>query len=639
DSLDSLPFAADALFNANLRRHEPTCLPDTRVNLLEEIYKWADVQDGPCIFWLNGLAGTGKSTIARTVARTYLDQKKRLGASFFFSRGGGDIGHADKFVTSITKQLASNIPSLDQHICDAIKERRDIVNQSLSDQWQQLVVRPLSKLGKNDGQSTYILVVDALDECDNNDDIQLIIDLLAEVQQSERVRLRVFLTSRPEVPIRHGFRELSGAEHQDFVLHDISPSIINHDIRTYLDHSFKDIARECYLDASWPGDETIKRLVENASGLFIWAATACRFIRKGRILVEERLRLILEHSSSTVNEPEKHLNKIYLTVLHHCISEYSDEELEHVQYRLKRLLGSIIALRSPLSAQSLSQLLNSPQGEVDQILDSLHSILVIPKDRSHLRLHHPSFRDFLYEKTRCEEFWVDEMQAHQILADNCIRLMSKSLKQDMVGVRAPGTLVSDTPRDIIERSLPSELQYACLHWIAHVTERNAQPQGNEQIYRFLGRHLLHWLECLGWMGKVPEGVHAIDQGLVVHSAEPSWLPLSEFIHDAKRFVLYNRLAIEQAPLQAYSSALVFAPTGSIIRKQFEDCIPRWIRRLPKVTEEWNAVLQTLEGHSNSVTSVAFSPDGKTLVSASDDHTVKVWDAGSGALRKTLEGHS
>jgi WD40 repeat protein len=115
--------------------------------------------------------------------------------------------------------------------------------------------------------------------------------------------------------------------------------------------------------------------------------------------------------------------------------------------------------------------------------------------------------------------------------------------------------------------------------------------------------------------------------------------VAEFVHDAKRFVLYNRPAIEQAPLQTYCSALIFAPPMSIVRKQFKDCIPQWIRRLPKVENNWNALLQTLEGHSNDVRAVAFSPDGKLLASASCDRTVKLWDAGSGVVLQTLKGHS
>lgn len=145
DVFQRLPYALDAPFNSYVKQYSSTCLPSTRVGLLEEIYNWVDSQDGQCIFWLNGLAGTGKSTIARTVARRYFEQK-RLGASFFFSRGGGDVGHAGKFFTSIAVQLAHNAPSFRRYISEAAKEQIDIANHSLYDQWRQLVLHLLSRL-------------------------------------------------------------------------------------------------------------------------------------------------------------------------------------------------------------------------------------------------------------------------------------------------------------------------------------------------------------------------------------------------------------------------------------------------------------------------------------------------------------
>ena len=316
------------------------------------------------------------------------------------------MGHAGKFTTSIALRLASSIPSLQQHICDAVKERRDIASQSLRDQWQQLVLRPLSKLSENGGQFSYVLVVDALDECDNDNNVRTIIYLLAKVRSLKTVRLQVFLTSRPEIPIRYGIHQIPDAEYQDFVLHNISSSIVDHNIRTFLDHIFKLIAHKRSFAAGWPGEEIIKRLVQNASGLFIWAATACRFIREGKRFAAKRLNMILEHNSTAINIPEKHLNEIYTTVLRHCISsEYSDEEADELRSMLKSLLGSIMTLLSPLSTQSLSKLLSSSQDDVDQTQDDLHAILNIPKDRScPLHLHHPSFRDFLFESTRCKEF-------------------------------------------------------------------------------------------------------------------------------------------------------------------------------------------------------------------------------------------
>ncbi|ERF74014.1 hypothetical protein EPUS_03829 [Endocarpon pusillum Z07020] len=599
-SLDRLPYAIEAPFNSFTRQHEPACLDNTRVDLLNDIYVWADGRDERCIFWLNGMAGTGKSTIARTVARRYYEQQ-RFAASFFFSKGGGDIGHARLLITSIAMQITQNIPASRRYICEAIAERNDIVTQSLRDQWQQLVLRPLSKLGEKGNQSAYVLVIDALDECDNENNIRIIIHLLAEARSLKTTRLRIFLTSRPEIPIRNGFCQMADVEHRDFLLHDISPSIVDHDLSIFFEYNLKLIGQEQSLDACWPGEEIIKRLIQTARGLFIWAATACRFIHEGKRFAARRLDTILSGINSASIAPEKHLDEIYTTVLQQSIIvEFTKEEKE-------------------------------------ETLNELHSVIDIPKDRFQpLRLHHPSFRDYLLSKSRCQDpnFWVNEKQAHQVLAENCLRLMSTSLKQDICGLNAPGKLVAEVARSRIDRHLPPEVQYSCLYWMEHIQKSSAQLCDNDQVHHFLQKHLLHWLEALGWIGKISEGIYAII-ALESFVASDNCPNLSNFIYDAKRFVLSNRSSIEQAPIQTYCSALIFAPTTSMVRKQFADCIPKWIKTLPRVEESWNIILQTLEGHSGSVGTIAFSPDGKILASGSSDETVQLWDARSGAALQKL----
>jgi WD40 repeat protein len=103
--------------------------------------------------------------------------------------------------------------------------------------------------------------------------------------------------------------------------------------------------------------------------------------------------------------------------------------------------------------------------------------------------------------------------------------------------------------------------------------------------------------------------------------------------------MYHKQAIEISPLQVYASALILSPTGSLIRRHFKKEEPKWITIKPTVGDKWSACLQTLEGHSSSVNSVAFSHDSTRLASASYDRTVKIWDASSGACLQTLEGHS
>ncbi len=100
--------------------------------------------------------------------------------------------------------------------------------------------------------------------------------------------------------------------------------------------------------------------------------------------------------------------------------------------------------------------------------------------------------------------------------------------------------------------------------------------------------------------------------------------------------MYHKWAIENSPLQAYASALLFSPARSLIRGLFEDEEPQWITIKPAMRDEWSACLQTLEGHSNSVNSVAFSHDSARLASASYDKTVKIWDASSGECLQTLD---
>jgi WD40 repeat protein len=115
--------------------------------------------------------------------------------------------------------------------------------------------------------------------------------------------------------------------------------------------------------------------------------------------------------------------------------------------------------------------------------------------------------------------------------------------------------------------------------------------------------------------------------------------LTQLVQDAQRFIMYHKGVIESYPLQTYISALLFSPTGSLVRQQFQHEEPKGITVSPAMSDSWSACLQTLEGHSMEVTSVAFSHDSARLASASGDRTVKIWDARSGACLQTLEGHS
>jgi hypothetical protein len=504
--LKDLLYATDAPFHAAKWQHEPTCLPDTRIHLQQQIHDWIDGNDGHTIFWLNGLAGTGKSTIARTIAHNCF-QQGRLGASFFFSKGGGDISHASKFFTTIAAQLSEESQYLKRCIYDAMKENKSIATQSYVNQWRQLILGPLSKLDRGYRPFSFVFVIDAMDECESDADILLILQLLVEAHSLKKVRLRVFLTSRPDTPIRHGFDQISEDKHRHIVLHNISTLVINHDISVFLTYELGLIGRGNYFPDNWLGLDVIADLVQKANGLFIWAATACRFIGGGP-LAKKRVAAILA-GEIDAESPEGHLNHLYKSVLQSSIPQnYSEKFKQELYILLRNILGSVAILLSPLSVNSLSILLN--EESVGVAIKDLHAIIDIPKDQNQqLRLHHPSFRDFLLNKDRCGEFWVNEKEAHQILATSCIQLMSRTLKMDICEMHTPSSQASQVESSQIERYLPLEIQYACLYWVQHLQRGDSQVRDGEEAHRFLQDHLLHWLEALGWMGKASEGIQSI----------------------------------------------------------------------------------------------------------------------------------
>ncbi|KAK7432111.1 hypothetical protein QQZ08_001401 [Neonectria magnoliae] len=226
-ALDRLPISEGASYDSHAEEHNPTCLQNTRVDLLQYVSQWADDPSAKPVFWLNGMAGTGKSTISRTVAGNFA-RSGHLGASFF-KKGEADRGNLSKFPTTIAAQLVERMPAVAPHVKAAIDADPNIFGKRVREQFDKLVVGPLSKISHDTTEvGSFVVIVDALDECDRDEDVELIIQLFSHTTL-QSLQLRVFVTSRPELPIRLGFNAIEGT-YQDVILHDIPAHIIEHDI-------------------------------------------------------------------------------------------------------------------------------------------------------------------------------------------------------------------------------------------------------------------------------------------------------------------------------------------------------------------------------------------------------------------------
>ena len=507
-----LPIAKGASFDSHTEEHNSKCLENTRVELQRQIKEWAKDVNGKPIFWLNGMAGTGKSTIARTVARSFADEG-HLGSSFFFKKGEGDRGTASRFFTTIATDLMAHIPDLISGITKAIDAEPAISEKALKDQFEKLILQPLLEIRQAPpNASGLIIVIDALDECDRKEDIQVILQLLARTKNLSPVSLRVFVTSRPDLPIRLGFKQMPNGTYQDLILHNIPKETIEHDISIFLEHELRVLSEQRSLPSDWPSKEQIQALVEMAIPLFIFASTACRYIGDERDNPKKRLEIFLQYQTT---KQVSRLDKTYLPILNHLFDNEDEIDKERQTSEFREVVGSIVILESPLSIPSLAHLLDIPKEDIKCRLDLLHSVLNIPIDEDiPVRLLHLSFRDFLLDtqKRGKSPFWVNEKKMHEKLASHCLQLLfsPKSLRQNMCNLIGPGILRSEVDDQIIGNALSPEIQYACRYWAHHLEQSGGRVCDGGLVHNFLKKYFLYWLEAMSLMGEASESIHIID---------------------------------------------------------------------------------------------------------------------------------
>ena len=504
-----MPHTTDASYLSGNRQG---CLRGTRKGVLQEIEHWLAGEQKQRIFWLNGLAGTGKSTIAQTFAERMFAGGK-LGASFFCSRDFADRSNLQAILPTLAFQLAYRYQLFRDKMLQVLKACPDVAQESLCSQMEKLIVGPLKA-----ANIPTLIIIDALDECKDEEPASAILSILSRYV-NEIPTVKFFITGRPEPRIRTGFRLKPLLPITEVLkLHEVKPETVNNDIKLFFQTKLTEHAKErsdCSLTEDWPSSSEIDTLCEKAAGFFIYASTAVKFITSSYHTPTEQLNMITSFQQSTSHEWSSGIDMLYTQVLGQAINDVGVVK-EKLYSNFKTVVGTVVLVFNPLSVKALSDLLRV--SGISTALRSFHSLLLVPTDKdAAVHIFHKSFPDFLIDSRRCtdSQFLIDPSIHHREILLLCLNYMRERLKRNICKLDDYTLLseVSGLP-DCRKDHIGDALEYTCCFWTKHLLGIPGSSPGVEEVQEaidaFFPTCLLFWIEALILMGKLDIGVHALN---------------------------------------------------------------------------------------------------------------------------------
>jgi len=509
--LAGLRRAADAGYRHGDREG---CLRGTREEVLRDIERWFTSDTDQRIFWLNGLAGTGKSTIAQTFAEMTLEDGK-LGASFFCSRDFEDRSNLQMIFPTLAFQLAHQYPRFRKVLLEVLKQQPDVGHESLCSQMEKLLVGPLKAT-----TTPTLIIIDALDECKDKEPASAILSILSRYMD-QISNVKFFITGRPEPRIRSGFRLQSLTPITEVLkLHEVKPEAVDGDIALFFRTQLASLTQnrsDLDLTEDWPSPSDINTLCKKAAGFFIYASTVVKFVASEGDLPTERLSLITSLPQSTVEEGRSGVDQLYTKVLQQAFSDiHTDNSQRYL--RFQAVVGIVMLVFNPLSTKSLSELLEYNTQVIHNTIHSLHSLLLVPENTEDpIQIFHKSFPDFLMDPDRCgdKRLFVDPAGHHAEILLACLRLMEKRLKKNICNLDDYAVLSEVQDLKTHKKDyIGGALEYACQFWTRHLLEiPGSSPHAEEvqkAVDKFFTVHFLHWVEVLILIENLGVGVHAMN---------------------------------------------------------------------------------------------------------------------------------
>jgi hypothetical protein len=481
-----LPRAEFVKYDADSPAPRNACTKDTRKAILDKLQVWANDETTTKVYWLNGMAGTGKTTIAYSFSEIL---GEKLGGTFFCSRLRDDTNDVRCIIPTISLQLARYFPSLPQLIMDVVEDDHDCSSWKIGKQFLNFMVKPLTIYKDTKGVLVVpVIVLDALDECFNQ---PLVAELLSLIlKHSKTLPVKFFITSRPEVVPKETFGQ--SWDHSSFILHEVDKEAVKADIELYIKASL-------HGKPNWPAQVEVERLVGMCDALFIYAATVCKYVaQRGKIGMSRRLSDVVNSKLELTSGLNLPLHNLYENILDAAYADVNDGE----RFDIDKVLTAVVYVYNPLSIAAISALMQMPIEHTEAALSSLHSLIYIPSEDSDkpISIFHASFYDFISNQSLSSIHYLDPCISHESLAIQCLSLMEEewSAKYDVVPY-----LAERKYEDITE-----SLAYACSSWAFHFTHADNSNRSAE-LKDFFQRHLLRWMDCLSILGKLETAIHSL----------------------------------------------------------------------------------------------------------------------------------
>lgn len=484
------------------------CLEGTRTKPLEEIMAWSARMEALLkLFWLHGLAGSGKSSIAATVCEM-LESKGMLAGTFFCKRDIPNQREPRLILPSLSYTLALLHKPYSDCVLKALEKEPDVSTRPVNFQLSTLFLSPFSELSlqQSSRDKPIVLVIDALDECGDVESRSQIAKCLCKIAALADW-LKVFVISRP-LPVLA--REFSS---NNALCLDLNTISADNDIMVYTKSCLKELVDAQSLDRKWLNDDTVADLSRRACGLFIWMSTVTRFIR-GHYDQDDAMEMLLSDQHS---DPGSSLDSLYRAVI-----QNSRGGKEAVNLPLMRAaLGTIYSTskNEPLSADGLYDLIPTlgrkakfSRAALKAIIGDLRSVLYEDSSKGNvIRVCHPSFLDFIGSSERCGEYWTNPEHLNQAIIEICLNLMRTKLKFNICELESSYA----ANKDITElewkvyKYIPESLRYCCLYWIMHYTKANDGTVKALILEVFRSPLVLYWLEVLSLINGLKKGVEAL----------------------------------------------------------------------------------------------------------------------------------